>query len=67
MDPGDKKSVWKPSKGNFVGIVKTLIFFYFFKVFGSLGSPVDLKMVALRGSGNNFGFIGEAFWIFVCT
>ena len=51
VDPGDKKSVWKPSKGNFVGIVKTLIFLLFFWFLGVWA----LKGAALRGSGGQLG------------
>ena len=54
-DPGAKKSVPKASKGNFVDIVKTLISHCFLWVFGGLGSPVDLQMVAFRGLGEQLG------------
>ena len=54
-DPGGKKSVPKTPKGNFVDILKILIFLVFLKLCGGLGSPVELQMVALRGSGEQLG------------
>ena len=42
-DTGGKKSVPKASKGNFVDIVKTLIFLCFLTVLGGLGSPWSSK------------------------
>ena len=47
------------SKGNFMDVAKTSIFLRFLKVFGGLGSPVELQMVSRDPPGPHFGVVLE--------
>ena len=67
-DQVDKKSIQKAFKTSFAHILKTLKSIEFLMVFGGPGCPVELKMVALSGSGEQLGAheatLGRHFGIF---
>ena len=64
-DLGSEMRCPKVFKSDFMDIVKTLIFLWFFMLFGGLGSPLELQRVVLRGSweqlGTHWGAFGRLF------
>ena len=68
--PGERNEVPSVLKSDFMDIMKTLIFFRFFLVFGSLGSPLELQMDALGAYRTHFwpnvGYLVSLFGGLVC-